>query len=63
MWDKNRGSGFSGPFIIKGSHMKALIIGLALTLGSLSAMAGDCKDGTILDEKTGECVAVDVEKK
>lgn len=43
--------------------MKALIIALALTLGSLSAMAGDCKDGMILDEKTGECVAVEVEKK
>ena len=36
--------------------MKTLILALALTLGSLSAMAGDCPEGTVLDDATGKCV-------
>jgi hypothetical protein len=36
--------------------MKTLILALALTLGSLSAMAGDCPDGKVLDDASGECV-------
>jgi hypothetical protein len=35
--------------------MKTLIFALALTLGSLSAMAGDCPEGQVLDD-AGKCV-------
>ena len=38
--------------------MKTLILALALTLGSLAAMAGDCPEGTVLDDN-GECVVVE----
>jgi hypothetical protein len=36
--------------------MKTLIFALALTLGSLSAMAGDCPEGQVVDDATGKCV-------
>ncbi len=38
--------------------MKYALIALALMLGSATAMAADCKEGTVLDEKSGECVPV-----
>ena len=43
--------------------MKYALITLALMLGSVTAMAGDCKEGTVLDEKSGECVPVATEEK
>jgi len=38
--------------------MKTILIALAMTIGSLSALAGDCPEGTEKDAD-GNCVVVD----